>query len=75
MVGGDSPNERERKRKKCAGKPLQHYWIDVQPPFQILAHFPLHLVDFSQLEHALQDNHPQLVRVFMTKGLTRWKIK
>ena len=38
-------------------------------------HISLHLVDFSQLEHSLRDDRSRLVRVCMTEGLTRWKIK
>ena len=37
--------------------------FDVQFPVKVLAHLALHLVDLSELEHALADNRPGLVRV------------
>lgn len=42
---------------------LQHRWIYIQCPIQIVAHLPVHLVDFTQLKHSLRDDRPQLVRI------------
>ena len=42
---------------------FQSRQLDVQLPIEVLAHLPLHLVDLSQLEHALPDDAPGLVRI------------
>ena len=40
---------------------LQRRQIYIQCPIQIVAHLPVHLVDFTQLKHSLHDDRPQLV--------------
>jgi hypothetical protein len=50
--------------------------IDVQLPFEMMTHSPVHIADLSQLEHSLDDNQPQFVGVvydFLTDDLCKHK--
>ena len=42
---------------------LQRCQVYIQCPIQIVAHLPVHLVDFTRLKHSLHDDRPQLVRI------------
>ena len=42
---------------------LEGAGLDVELPFEVGAHFPLHLVALPEGEHALADDGPGLVRV------------